>query len=226
MDYSRFSAISRGQEKSIGSLLMLVFSISFLYGKPDPQAASILKKAEKYYASAKALELSFQYEYTAAESKPTVQNGSYRLLGDQFELDLQDQWILYDGLAQYTYLKKNKEIQITAPSIDELNFHPKTLLDYSKNGKFDFRLEGVEKIQNINCNVVDFKPLDKNISLFKIKLFIDSKTNQIKQVKFYEKNGDRITILFKKHNQSKKFTQKDFTFSAAKFPGVHVEDLR
>ncbi|MDQ3142437.1 MAG: outer membrane lipoprotein carrier protein LolA [Bacteroidota bacterium] len=206
-----------------------IMSLGVLVGisaKPDPNATKLLKKVEQYYKSLQSIEIPFTIEMKAAEQKPTIQKGNYIGMGNAYKIILPDQEIYSDGTTQWTYLKTQKEIQITEAVATESQLTPAMLSEMYKNKKYDFRMEAPVTESGVKLQVIDFKPADKNQSTFKIKLFINSLTLEIVKVQFFEKNGDRSLIQFKKAIKHSMVKNADFQLDTKKYPGVHIEDLR
>ena len=62
--------------KSINLIFILLVSLA-ASAKPDPAAKKILAKSESIYKSYKSLEVEFQIENKAAESKSTYEKGLF-----------------------------------------------------------------------------------------------------------------------------------------------------
>ena len=90
--------------KSINLVLILLVTIG-AYAKPDPAAKKILAKSESLYKSYKSLEVEFQIENKAAESKPVFEKGLFQSKGNAFKIISDKQEIFNDGSTQWTYLK-------------------------------------------------------------------------------------------------------------------------
>ncbi|MNY31835.1 lipoprotein chaperone [compost metagenome] len=60
----------------------------------------------------------------------------------------------------------------------------------------------------------------------KIELSVDKKQKQLKQIKIFDKNGNRYTYKVKTFVQNPKVDDAFFAFDKKKYPGVEVVDLR
>ena len=78
----------------------------------DPQAKALLKQVKDNLNIEKGVEINFEFKYTAAESKPTIEKGKVEIKGKKFHLTLGEQEIFSDQKTLWTYLKKRNEVQL------------------------------------------------------------------------------------------------------------------
>lgn len=192
----------------------------------DPQAKALLKQVKDQLKLDKGVIIHFQFTYDPAEAAPSIQKGVVQLKNNSFRLTLQDQEISSDGKTLWTYLKKRNEVQINdAAEIQNDPLSPYRLIQIHDSPDFTYVTAGTSKVNGVLCDVIDFKPLDKNAEFFKIKAEIDRAKKQYKTISLYLKNGDQYTLsLSSQVNQN--FADTTFVWNAAKYPGVKVEDLR
>lgn len=207
-------------------LILFVFVLVSSGFKSDPTAKKLMDKVDQYYKSIGGFEILFSYEIDSEKEKIKGQSGSLSARGDKFKLVLSEFELYCNGKSQYTYLKKNNEIQITSPDDTDHQFRPQSLASIHKSGKFEYRLSEKVKEGGINQSVVEFKPIDSDESIFKIKLFIAESNHQITKVQWFEKSGKKTTVRFNKTNVKKSFPDTHFEPDMKKLKGVHVEDLR
>ncbi|MGB3132093.1 MAG: outer membrane lipoprotein carrier protein LolA [Saprospiraceae bacterium] len=211
--------------KSINLIFILLVSLA-ASAKPDPAAKKILAKSESIYKSYKSLEVEFQIENKAAESKSTYEKGLFQSKGNAFKIISDKQEIFNDGSTQWTFLKSQKEIQINNSGKEKGLFNPLSLLDMYKSSEYDYRLDEDLNEKGISYHQVDFKPMDRNQDIFKIKIAFDKKKSTIHKVFIYHKNGDKVTLHFKKSSSNKNFAADNFTLNTKLYPNIHIEDLR
>ena len=192
----------------------------------DPQAKALLKQVKDQLKLDKGVVINFQFTYDPAEAAPSTQKGVVQLKNTSFRLTLQDQEISSDGKTLWTYLKKRNEVQINdAAEIQNDPLSPYRLIQIHDSPDFTYVIAGTSKVNGVLCDVIDFKPMDKNAEFFKIKAEIDRAKKQYKTISLYLKNGDQYTLsLSSQVNQN--FADNAFVWNAAKYPGVKVEDLR
>lgn len=212
--------------KYLLSCLFLVQSL-FSIAKPDPGAKKLLTKSENYYKSFSSTEIDFSIETKPAEAKTSIEKGTYTRQGDAFKLISDRQDIYVDGKIQWTYLKKQNEIQVSNYyKSDKNRLDPMQFIDLYKSADYDYRTDDDLVEKGINYHQIEFKILDKNSDLFKIKISLHKKTNAIHKIFLYQKNGDRTTIQFIKFKSNIKYAVSDFQLDPKKYPKAHVEDLR
>ena len=105
-----------------------IFSLSWLLLQNDPEAKRILDKLSSTYNTKVAMEQSFKYTIKAPEEKEQNYEGKVTFKTDMYRIQLHEQEIIFDGKDQYTFLKKQNEVQITRPASTEVKFSKK--IDY------------------------------------------------------------------------------------------------
>jgi outer membrane lipoprotein carrier protein len=193
----------------------------------DPKAKAILEKVRKKYEGYSNLEADFTLTMEVPGRSKEVQKGKMQQKGDKYHVNLDDQEVICDGKSTWIYLKKNKEVQVNdaSASSDANSLSPKSLLKIYQNGNFAYNLNGTGNENGKSVQFIEVKPLDRNADYSKLRLAAD-KNNQITSLKVFNKDGSRYTLQLKKMNGSAKLNDTIFTFNAAQYPGVRVEDLR
>lgn len=194
----------------------------------DPEAKAILDKLKGRYKSFKTLEADFTLTIEFPEEEPVIQKGTLTQAGDKFRVEMKDQAIISDGNTLWFHQKLNNEVQIN--NVDEMGegelLSPKTLLHIYESDKYIYALTNQFVENGIAIQQVEFKPVDKDSEYSKIRLSIDKKKNQMLNVKAFGKSGSRFTFELNQLNPDKNFEVDFFQFNPAKYPGIHVEDLR
>lgn len=207
-------------------LILLLFGMANPGFSTDPAAKKLMDKVDHYYKSIGGFEIIFSYEIDSEKEKIKGQSGSLSARGEKFKLVLPEFELYCNGKVQYTYLKNNSEIQMTSPDDTDHQFRPQSLASIHKSGKYEYRLNEKVKEGGISQSVVEFKPIDTDEAIFKIKLYIAESSHQIMKVQWFEKSGKKTTVRFNKTNVKKSFTDAHFEPDMKKLKGVHVEDLR
>ncbi len=202
-----------------------IFSLSWLLLQNDPEAKRILDKLSSTYNTKVAMEQSFKYTIKAPEEKEQNYEGKVTFKTDMYRIQLHEQEIIFDGKDQYTFLKKQNEVQITRPASTEVKFNPSALISLLNSSKYANRMLAQEKLNGILLKVIDFKPTNIKDNVFKIKLYYQPNDNSISKIEFFEKNGNRISIQFKKLIKSNN-NDNTFHFDASQYKAAHIEDLR
>jgi outer membrane lipoprotein-sorting protein len=199
---------------------------SIVASKPDPQAKKLMDKVHNVYEKANTLDITFKYEQSNSDIVGLTKKGQLISKGPMFKLLLDEIEIYSDGKIQYTYLKKNKEVQITEPDDKENKYHPKHIAEIYQSGTHEYSITKKIKEGGNVLIVVEFKPTDKSDPVSNIKLFISEKTNQIEKVQWFERTGDKTLVTFLKSQFNKSFDDASFTLDTKTLKDIHVEDLR
>ncbi len=217
--------------KFLAALLCIAFFSNNILAQEsnDPAATAILKNLKEQYESFGAMTASFDLEIELPEQDVEVQSGTFYQSGDSYRIDMEAQTIISNGKVLWVYLKENNEVQInSAEDMDEDEdfISPKDLFNFYENDDFYYALTAEEEEQGKMVQQIEFKPLDEYSEYFKMRLTVEKKTNKVKRLKVFSKDGSRFTLKLKdlKHDA---IDTALFTFDKSKYPeGIHVEDLR
>jgi outer membrane lipoprotein-sorting protein len=213
-------------------LLVLLLVISgFGYGanaQNDAKAKAILAEVSKKYRSYDVVKTDFNFtlESPQNKSKDTQQGTLIVKAGaNKYKVVMTEQDMISDGKSQWTYLKKDKEVQVSVvdKSGDALN--PAQIFTLYEKG-FKYLFTGEKKVGAKIYQMIDLSPLDTKKSYFKIRLGINKTARQIASVLIFDKNGNKYTYDVKTFVPNVKVPESTFTFDPKKYPGVEVVDLR
>src|SRR5476649_2557632 len=214
-------------------ILLFLASIN-AFAQQDAEAKTILNgvsKKFKAYTVVKA-DFTFQLDNPQAGGKQS-QNGAlivnskagkYKVtLFDPVNKVATDQEIISDGKTQWTYLLKDKEVQVNnaGKSDDEMN--PSQLFTMYEHG-YKYIYNGDEKLNGKLCAVIDLTPENIDKPFFKIRLYIDKAKQQIYSAIIFDKSGARYTYTLNTITPNIKVPDETFTFDKKTHPGVDVED--
>jgi len=206
------------------------------HAQQDAQAKSILNavsKKFKAYAIVKA-DFTFLLDNPQAGGKQS-QNGAlivnskagkYKVtLFDPVNKVATDQEIISDGKTQWTYLLKDKEVQVNNAGKSEDEMNPSQLFTMYEHG-YKYIYNGDEKLNGKLCAVIDLSPENIDKPFFKIRLYIDKAKQQIYSAIMFDKSGARYTYTLNTITPNVKVPDDTFVFDKSKHPGVDVVDLR
>lgn len=197
----------------------------------DPQATKILDKVSKKYEAYKSIEATFSLEIEIPQEPIDKQTGKMMTEGDKYNVDFEAYSMISDGVSLWVHNKRNEEVQWNnVPDEDEIEeegmLAPQDFYDFYKNGKYVYALTNATYEEGKPVLQIEFKPLDEDSEYSKIRMTIEKKTNVVRRIKVFSKDGSRYTLAIEKLTPNKKFAANDFVFNKSKFPDVHVEDLR
>ena len=198
-------------------------------GDTDPEAEKILQSISKKYEAYKTMEATFSLEIEIPEEETEIQTGKMKTEGEKFNINFGDISMISNGKDFWFHQKRNKEVQLNHASTleeEEGMFSPKDFFNFYKKGDFLYALVNDNIEDGKTIQQIEFKPLDDESEYSKLRMTIDKKTNSVKRVKVFSKDGSRFVLKIDKLIPNKTFTVADFQFDKSKYPDAHVEDLR
>lgn len=194
-------------------------------GMNDPKAKEILDKVSATFKNSNGIRATFSQTIEMPGGKTSTKQGKVLVKGDMYRVELDDQHIYCDRQSVWTYLIENNEVQINNYEPDPSDISPSGIFNIYQND-FYYMKEADETISGVLCNVIELTPKDKSRPYFKVRLWIDKKTNTAKKVKIFDKNGYRYTYVIKTVDVRAGLEDSIFRFNKTDYPGVKIEDLR
>jgi len=202
----------------------------------DANAKKILDKISAQSKSYETMRLKFLYEYeNIAKEEAKAKEGIVYIKKKKFKLFLKDTGveIMFDGKTQASYSRTEtetgeviEEVTYSIPdSTDKEMLTPTNIYSFYEKD-FYYRIIGNEDVKGQKLTIIDLIPEDRKISLSKIRLKVNEKTNQIYSAKSFSKNGQRLTITITELKPNVTVVDKLFTFDEAANPNVEIIDLR
>lgn len=215
-------------KRAIIAFLALGVFASVASAQTDPKAKAILAEVSKKYRSYDVVKTDFTFtlDNKQAKVKETQQGTLYvKANANKYKVAMTNQELISDGKVQWTYLKNDKEVQVSNvdPSGEALN-PAKIFTIYEKGFKYIYT--GEQKVGAKVYQMIDLSPTDIKKNVFKVRLSIDKAAKQIANIVVFEKNGNTYTYNVKTFSPNIKVPETTFAFDAKKYPGVEVVDLR
>lgn len=160
----------------------------------------------------------FTLLYYNAQSETTdKQSGDLTIKGNKFRMTLGANETKFDGRTQWVFVSEYNEVSITEPIKEELReINPLAMIEYYVSK---------DKISQGEDGAINFYPTDpKESEYFRIELRLN-KANLPTRLVIYQKNGDKITLVWDSLNKTK-VNDDYFVLDVAKYPNVEVNDLR
>jgi outer membrane lipoprotein-sorting protein len=205
-------------------LLMLCLTTGMKAGS-ERQAKAVLDKTAKTIRSAGDFETAFTASTFVNEKKQGSLSGKIYLHGRQFHIVSDRVMYWFDGTNLWTYVKENKEVNLSTPSIyEQQDMNPYFFLSLYKRG-FTYQLAGESNLRGRACQTVRLLSKGKE-KIRELLIDIDKATSQPLCVRIRTGAGKwtRISIYNTKTHQ--KYSDSQFKFNKAEFPGTEVIDLR
>ncbi|MFA6275304.1 MAG: outer membrane lipoprotein carrier protein LolA [Pedobacter sp.] len=209
--------------------LVMVSAFSFTANaQTDAKAKAILAEVSKKYRSYDVVKTDFTFTLNNAQAKvkETQQGTLYvKANANKYKVAMTNQDLISDGKVQWTYLKSDKEVQISNVDNSGDAINPAKIFTIYEKG-FKYLYTGESKVGTKVYQMIDLSPIDAKKTVFKIRLSIDKASKQIANVVIFEKNGNTYTYNVKTFSPNVKVPETTFAFDAKKYPGVEVVDLR
>ncbi|WP_026898008.1 LolA family protein [Daejeonella oryzae] len=194
----------------------------------DPRAKAILAQVSKKYRSYDAIKSEFTYTLDNPQAKiKQSQSGILyvRSKTNKYKVILKEQELISDGKNQWTYLKADKEVQLSGVDLSSDALNPAKIFTIYEKG-FKYLYTGETKANNRVYQNIDLTPVDGKGTFFKVRLKIDKLNKQIVNALIFDKNGNKYTYAIKSFTPNVKISDSVFSFDVKKYPGVELVDLR
>ncbi len=216
--------------------LLTITTINLAFAQKDAAAKKILNQVSAKYKSYDVVktDFTFTYENPQANTKDT-QTGTLisRSKANKFKVTIYnpedktvvDQEIISDGKSQWTYIKKDKEVELSDVDHSPESINPAQLFTIYEHG-YKYIYNGDERVDGKLCQIIDLTPEDTKTTFFKVRLSIDKAKKQIESALIFDKNGSRYNYIIRTFTPNVKVSESLFTFDKKDHPGVELVDLR
>lgn len=216
--------------------LLFANTITAAFAQKDEQAKAILKEVSAKYKTYDVIKTNFVYTLESPQANVhETQSGTLiaKAKTNKFKVTLYTQGktptvaqeLISNGKDQWTYLKKDNEVQVNTVSNNDEALNPAHIFTIYEKG-FKYIYTGEEKKGGIACQVIDMTPTDAKKNIFKVRLFVDKAKKQIHSALIFDKNGNKYTYTMQTFVPNFKTTDAVFAFDVKSHPGVEVVDLR
>lgn len=208
------------------SILLLSFSWNFTHAQ-DAKAKSIMDKAANKVKSMKAFSANFSLAVkdVSGKTKETIK-GTFKMMGDRYAVDMNEQQILCDAKTVWTYLKKFNEVQISDFSPNEQTISPARLLGGAYDKEFKYSYSGEKNISGKKVHIISLIPKNSKQTFKSVSLYIDSNTDLITGGTITDKSGSSYEYNISNITANNSIKASDFIFDTNKHKGIEVINLR
>ncbi|WP_184546371.1 LolA family protein [Mucilaginibacter sp. FT3.2] len=224
-------------KKTILYTLLALSSYTSAFAQKDAQAKAILNQVSLKYRSYDAIKTDFTFtlDNQQAGVKETqtgtliskAKAGKYKvtLYSSAAAKDV-DKEIISDGKSQWTYLKKDKEVQVgdAGKGGDGLS-NPSQIFTLYEHG-YKYLYSGEQKVNGKICQIIDLTPESEKQAIFKVRLLIDKAKKQVYSALLFDKNGNKYNYTVGNFVGNAPVADAVFAWDAKAHPGVEVVDLR
>lgn len=213
------------------STFVFISCFSQTEAEKDPKAKVILDNLSKTTRTYSTIVSEYVLSiYDKNQKKTEEQTGKIEIKGDKFKLEIPGNIIMSDGKTLWNYNKDAKEVTIKNYNPDDEKSETITPTNfftiYEKGYKYKY--DKKENIGKTSCDVINLYPAIKpeKKKFHTIKLYIDSKKNQILKAKVMMKNGEVYVYSIKKFNFNVPLSDSYFVFDTKGLKSDQIVDER
>jgi outer membrane lipoprotein-sorting protein len=222
-------------KKTIIYALLFIGISSQAFAQKDVQAKAILDKVSQKYHAYNIVKSDFTFSIDDQQNNAKQsQDGTLIVQAktNKFKLTLYgensknvEQEIISDSKSQWTYLTKDKEVQLNKADNSDEGFNPAQMFTLYEKG-YKYLYNGDQVLNGKTYQVIDLTPDDSKKSFFKVRLMIDKVKKQVYSALIFDKNGSRYNYTINTFTPNVPVSESIFTYDAKSHPGVEVVDLR
>ena len=200
--------------KKLFTLWMLAFLPYCISAQTDTKAAEVLDKVLEDLSDSNGIRADFEGSET----------GFLLLKGEKFYLNNGNVQSWYDGKTQWSYVADTEEVNISHPTLEELQgINPYLILMRYKTD-FNYTYKGIQTRNGVNGHEIVLTPKHSG-QLEVIRVFI-SKTYHPLAMKM-EQNGQTLSeINVTSYRTDQKLEDGMFRFNKSLFPNAEIIDMR
>ena len=208
-------------------LSLLLFTLVSIASSLGQNAKEILDKASDTFLKSGGVIATFTLNAKEMNNNRTyIQDGAAYMKGDKFKIEIADAITWFDGKTQWTYIKDNEEVNVSAPTGTELqSISPSILFSIYKTG-YNLKYNGEKKVNGKIVDEIEMTAQSKKNELKKIVVQIDKTDNTFAKITLYDSNGMENTLIINSYKVDKTLTDDFFVFNSKEYPDVDIIDLR
>jgi outer membrane lipoprotein-sorting protein len=225
-------------KRALLCFLILLTIVSVSKAQTDPKAKAILSAVSKKYKSFSAIQSGFSYTMDSPQenikgfkqsgtiiASPTTNKFRISIYATSGGKKSITQEIISDGKTQWTYQKKENEVQVNDADNSSQSLNPAQIFTIYEKG-YKYLFSGEVKQQGVIYQQIELTPTDSKKPFFKIRLLVNKTKSAIYSAAVFDKNGSRYTYVLNTPATDYKGTDSIFGFNKKNYPGVEVVDLR
>ena len=206
-------------------LLLAALFTPFAVLRPGEDAEEVLKNVEKKYATIKDAKITFsqdvKFGVTGTEQSFTGTLAMKK--GNKYRIELEDQTIVTDGVAVWSYTKSTKQVIIDKYKENPQSFSPDRVL-VNVPDHYRSIVLAEEKVNGRDASVLKLTPVDPKSNIQWMKIWVGHDDWMMKKVQVLEVSDNLTTYGIDSMRTNIGLGDDQFTFDAPQ--GVEVIDLR
>ena len=196
-------------------IVVLITAVLFSALSFGQTAKQVLDKAAAAVSSKSGVTASF----TMSSAQYGNTSGTISVKGRKFHASVPMATMWFDGKTQWTYMKKNNEVNVTTPTEAQLQaINPYNFINMYKKG-FKYTMTQTDKSYKVHLTATDQSRRVKEMFIT-----VDKKTYHPTEVKLLQKQ--KWTTFVISNLVTSKLPDSEFRFNSKDFPSAEVIDLR
>lgn len=198
--------------------LLITFSfltVNFIQAQND-KSQDLLDKVSSTIAKYDNIQMTFDYHLdNEVEKIHQKTSGNININGDKYHLNFMGMDRISDGHKIYSIIHEDEEVYISNADDNTETFTPSSILEFYKKG---YRYTWGKSINEDGKTIqyINLTPL-KEDEITYITLGIDTNTNHIHSVAYFDKKNTKITLKIRVFKPNVDLSAKEFVFDNAKY---------
>lgn len=216
-----------GAQKIITQKPKSTVNKNVINSKNDPKAISVLEKASAAFNNAGGVKAGFTLKTLGTGGKIDNDiNGTIKLKGSRFRLDVKEMITWFDGKNQWVYLTDTREVNLSNPTEDELlMINPVNVFQLYKHG-YNSKYAGEKNEGGKSVIKIQLVPSQKYSTLLSIDASFDKVSLRPVKIIITNKDKSGSTIDITNYVTGQSYPDKYFSFPQNEYPNLDVIDLR
>lgn len=201
--------------------MLLLTSLSAYSQQAPTEAETVMNRTAEAFRQAGGIKATF-----TVRAREGVSEGTIYLKGEKFVLESAGVKTWFDGRTQWSYVASNDEVNITEPTVEELqSLNPYAWLYMYKQG---YKLKmGKNNAAGKSAYEVVMNATDPHQDLQCIILYVAKDTYRPLKISMAQRGGKNATLIVVNDFQTgQSYPDRFFTFDKKAYPSAEEIDLR
>jgi len=193
----------------------------------DPKALDVLNRASAAYIKAGGVKAGFSLKVLGSGGiENNTIEGTIRLKGSKFKLEVKEMISWFDGKNQWVYLVDNKEVNLSNPTEEDLlMINPVNVFQLYKHG-YNCKYNGEKNEGGKAFIKVKLIPADKYSTILGIDASFDKVSLRPVNIVITNKDKSGSVITITDYLTGQTYADVFFSFPQKDYPNLDVIDLR
>jgi outer membrane lipoprotein-sorting protein len=200
--------------KKIVMITTLLLLATTMFAQNAEQARKVLDKTAAIVSNKTGASANFTISGKYGNS-----SGSISIKGQKFMARTPQAIMWFDGKTQWTYMKKNQEVNVTNPdAAKQQAMNPYAFISlYKKGYNLDMKTVGTNYQVHLTAQ-------NKKNAIKEMYILVNKSSYKLTQIKMRQSNG--WTTINVSNLQTKNLSDNTFRFNAKDYPQAEIIDLR